>query len=432
MVKNSSKFSKVSIAPMFAFVNSIPVRKKRVSKRSLLSFSKAIRPILISLMVVGIQTTSYSKPSSLNMKALPLKWWNLIALAYLHLFSLKTIVIMFLTTGGLGFWMQLTTFLVSSFATVSADIYVLKRNKIHILIRKISRVFNRLSPEDKKKFKCRIVGMVSVLWMFMIMNIVILMASIYKMGMLKFLKIHFFSMLLGFSDTTFLYIIGSILFLIRQAITWGTLAFMIMLYVFICDCLKLCFRSYNLNLISTFRDTYSVDETIVKTLENRFVYISELLALADDIFSPAVFLWSTGFVLSICIDTTFDISSYHRMDFLFFLDSMLKIFRLILAFFAIGFSAALTMEESHRSLSSFYQATSKFDTSKNGHVHRAMQFFAMRLAATRSSLTGWKFFELTRGYMLTVVGILASYIIIIIQWNPDAVVSIIKGSKEQI
>lgn len=426
MVKNSLNFPKVSIAPMFAFVNSIPVRKKRVSKRSL-SFAKAIRPILISLMAVGIQTTSYSKPSSLNMKSLPLKWWNLVALAYLHLFSLKTIVIMFLTTGGLGFWMQLTTFLKSSFATVCADIYILKRNKIHILIRKICKVFDRLSPEDKKKFRYRIVGIASVLWMFMILNIIILMASIYKMGMSKFLKIHFFSMRLGFSDTIFLYIIGSILFLIRQAITWGTLAFMIMLYVFICDSLRLCFRSYNLNLISTFRDTYSVDETIVKTLENRFVYISELLALTDDIFSPAVFLWSTGFVLSICIDTTFDISSYHRMNFLVFLDSMLKMFRLTLAFMGIGFSAALAMEEAHRSLSSFYQATAKFDTSKNGHVHREMQFFAMQLATTRLSLTGWKFFELTRGYMLTVVGILASYIIIIIQWNPDAVVSIIKG-----
>ncbi|GIY29201.1 uncharacterized protein CEXT_254331 [Caerostris extrusa] len=81
------------------------------------------------MMIVGVQTTVYLKPSTLKREKLPLRWWNIITLIYLHLFSLKAIVALLLTRGGLGFWMQLTTFLRSSVATISADIYVLKRKK---------------------------------------------------------------------------------------------------------------------------------------------------------------------------------------------------------------------------------------------------------------------------------------------------------------
>ncbi|KAG8181614.1 hypothetical protein JTE90_017734 [Oedothorax gibbosus] len=250
------------------------------------------------------------------------------------------------------------------------------------------------------------------------------------MGRDSFLHLHFFSVRLGFLSGQIIYVIGSILFLIRHSITWGTLAFTIVLYIFMCDCLRRCFKSYNSSLISTFKDAKSLNEATVKNLEERFVYLSDLLCLMDEIFSPLVFLWSVGFVISVCIDSTFDIALYHKMNTLSFLDSMLKLFRLTLAFAGIGFSAALTMEEGNKSLMSFYQATSTLDVSKNAALHRSVQFFAMRLSSTRLSLTGWKFFELSRGYMLTVVGILASYIIIIVQWNPDAVVSMIKGNGQ--
>ncbi|KAG8181615.1 hypothetical protein JTE90_017735 [Oedothorax gibbosus] len=103
-------------------------------------------------MIIGIQTSSYPKPSSLHAKKLPLKWWNVIALVYLHLFSLKTVLAMFLTDGGLGFWMQLSTFLKSSFATVCADVYVMKRNKMHTLIRRISKLFGTITFDNKRKY----------------------------------------------------------------------------------------------------------------------------------------------------------------------------------------------------------------------------------------------------------------------------------------
>ncbi|GFT99279.1 uncharacterized protein NPIL_229531 [Nephila pilipes] len=402
-------------------------RIKSLNRDEKSTFLKAVRPILLSLMIVGVQTTVYIKPSSLKEKISSLRWWNIIILIYFHLFSLKTFVALILTNGGMGFWMQLTTFLRSSVATISADIYVLKRNKLHCLIQKMNLVFHRFSPEERKCFKSRILRGTFILWVFMAINFVFLVMNVYNMGMEKFLSVHFFSVRISFVSPVTQYAVGCVLLLIRQAIMAGTLAFMIMFYVVLCDVIKCSFRSFNLDMIYTFHDNSPLDEGDVKRLQKYYVYIIDLISRTDDVFSPIVFFWSSAFIMSVCIDITFDISLYNRMDTMSFLASVQKLLLLFLAYISIGLSASLAIEEGRTCLPAFYKVTASFDVTQSCSLTQAMQFFALRLGTTYFSLTGWKFFDLTRGYMITVFGILGSYIIIVFQLNPEAMTAIIKG-----
>ncbi|GFY76471.1 uncharacterized protein TNIN_397291 [Trichonephila inaurata madagascariensis] len=243
----------------------------------------------------------------------------------------------------------------------------------------------------------------------------------------RFLSVHFFSVRVRFVSPATQYAVGCILLLVRQAIMAGTLAFMIMFYVILCEAIKCSFRSFNLHMIHTFHDNISLDEKSVKRLQKYFVYVIDLVSHTDDVFSPAVFFWSSAFIMSVCIDITFDISLYNRMETMSFLASMQKLLLLFLAYISIGFSASLAIEEGRRCLPAFYKVTASFDVTKNSYLTQAMQLFALRLGTTQFSLTGWKFFDLTRGYMITVFGILGSYIIIVFQLNPEAMTAIISG-----
>ncbi|GBM09126.1 hypothetical protein AVEN_5302-1 [Araneus ventricosus] len=409
----------------FPLTSSARSEVKSISKDENTSFLNAIKPLLLSLMIVGVQTTAYFKSSALRQKVLPLRWWVILTLIYLHLFSLKTVVALLLTSGGLGFWMQLTTFLRSSVATISADIYVIKRNKLHSLILKLNSMFNRFGPEEKRCFKNRVLRGTFVIWIFMAMNFVISTMNIYRMGMANFLDIHFFSLRISFISPVAQYVLGCILLLIRQAIMWGTLSFMIMYYVFLCEGVRCSFKSFNLCMMGTFQNESILDERSIKKLQKYYVYVTDLVSELDDIFSPAVFFWSSAFILSVCIDITFDISLYSRMNMMRFFESMQKLIILFLAYVAIGISASLAIEEGRRCLQVFYKVTASFDASKNYALSQAVQFFAARLATTHFALTGWKFFDMTRGYMLTVFGILGSYIILVFQLNPETMTAFI-------
>ncbi|KAF8767805.1 hypothetical protein HNY73_020698 [Argiope bruennichi] len=409
----------------FPLTSSANSAVRNMSKNENISFLKAIKPLLISLVVIGIQTTIYFKPSTLRQKVLPLRWWIILTLIYLHLFSLKTVVALLLTKGGIEFWLQLTIFLRSSVATISADIYVFKRNKLHNLVLKINSIFNRFSPEEKKTFKNRIIRGTFVIWIFMTMNFITSTMNIYKMGIANFLDIHLFSMRISFVSPVTQYVVGGILLLIRQAIMWGTLSFMIMYYVFLCEAIRYSFRSFILSMITTFQHENILDERSVKRLQKYYVYVTDLVSQLDDIFSPAVFFWSSSFILSVCIDITFDISLYSRMNTMRFFESLQKLVILFLAYVSIGMSASLAIEEGRKCLPAFYKVTASFDASRNYPLSQAVQFFAMRLGTTHFALTGWKFFDMTRGYMLTVFGILGSYIILVFQLNPETMTAFI-------
>lgn len=147
----------------------------------------------------------------------------------------------------------------------------------------------------------------------------------------------------------------------------------------------------------------------------------------DDIFSPAVFFWYSSFILSVCIDITFDVSLHSTMADYPLLISMLKLVVLFGAYVVIGISASLAIEEREKCIPIFFRLTLSDSSVSNVHVSQCLQMFGMHLTSSHTYLTGWKFFILNRTYMMTVVGILVSYVIIVVQINPRFMTNIING-----
>lgn len=163
-------------------------------------------------------------------------------------------------------------------------------------------------------------------------------------------------------------------------------------------------------------------------LRRQYQYLADLMQQLDDVFSPAVFFWHSSFILSVCIDITFDVALFNNIGKFSLIISILKLTVLFALYGTMCLSAALAVEESQKCLPLIYKLTA-FDNSMwmNVHVVQSFQALSSHMKASPVALTGWKVFCLNRTFMITVVGIFVSYSIIIIQLNPVIMTGIIQG-----
>lgn len=206
------------------------------------SFLSAIKPIIIPLQLVGIQPRIIEDTTDSNENKRLIRWWNILSLIYLHALSLKSVVAIVLTKWGVDFWIQLTTCLRSWSATITAVIYVFNQKKLQLLFKRISFVYRKFTEDDRRRFRRKIRFGAILVWLFLTSYFVVSLNSACKTGMEKFLSTHIFWFKIPFMSTKMQFVLACIFMLLRQLMMWGTLSFMILMYVALCDIIKLSFR----------------------------------------------------------------------------------------------------------------------------------------------------------------------------------------------
>lgn len=156
------------------------------------NFLRAIKPIIFPLQLVGIQPKILDETAvSIENKRL-IRWWNILCLIYLHALSLKSVVAIYLTSGGVNFWMQLTTCLRSWSATITAVIYVFNQKKLQLLFKRINFVYRKFTEDDRRRFRRKIRIGATLVWLFLTTYFAVSLNSACKMGTERFLNSHIF------------------------------------------------------------------------------------------------------------------------------------------------------------------------------------------------------------------------------------------------
>lgn len=206
------------------------------------TFLKAMMPIIFPLKMVGIQPMISEKTIFSSRKMSLVRWWNVLALMYLHGLIVKAVAGLILTNGGLEFWIQLTTLLRSCAATISADIYVYKQKDVQVLFRRMSHVYEKFKEDERRGFRKRTKMAAVFGWLFLTAYFVVTAVSVYNMGQENFLGVHFFMMKIPNIPLVAQFVLAYLFLLVQQLVMWGTLSFMIVMYVSLCNIIKLSFR----------------------------------------------------------------------------------------------------------------------------------------------------------------------------------------------
>lgn len=205
------------------------------------SFLRAIKPIIVLLQLAGIQPRIIDDTAVSNENKRLIRWWNILFLIYLQVLSLKTVVDIVFTNGRVDFWKQLITCLRSWSATITAVIYVLRQKKLQLLFKRISFVYKKFTENDHLKFRRRIRIGAIIVWLFLTAYFAVSLNSAWKMGMENFLNSDIFWFMIPFMSTT-QFVLFCVLMVYNQLMMWGILSFMILMYVALCDIIKLSFR----------------------------------------------------------------------------------------------------------------------------------------------------------------------------------------------
>lgn len=98
-----------------------------------------------------------------------------------------------------------------------------------------------------------------------------------------------------------------------------------------------------------------------------------------------------------------------------------RVSHMLWLFFNISFSAALMSEESLASASDFHDISSysHFTFSKIDQSHQILGIL-IKLSGQPSQLTGWNLFIIDRGFVLTVLGVVLTYSLVLFQMTPWA------------
>lgn len=169
----------------------------------------------------------------------------------------------------------------------------------------------------------------------------------------------------------------------------------------------------------------SVKLSSVLKLRQYHDYLTDIVNEVDDIFSPAVFFWYSTFIISVCIDITFDVTHYSNLTDYPLLMSIFKLAVHFGAYASVGISASFAIEESQKCIPILFRLTSVEGPLSNIHLSQALQMMTLHLKSSELALTVWKLFKLNRSYIMTIIGVIVSYFIIIVQLNPSFITNMI-------
>ncbi|CAN8030263.1 unnamed protein product [Ixodes persulcatus] len=139
----------------------------------------------------------------------------------------------------------------------------------------------------------------------------------------------------------------------------------------------------------------------------------------DTHFSPTAFAWVSFFVLGACAEVSrflghheSGLSDQHRI-----LVIGLNLGSVTLMFVLLAVTSSRLSETSNASMMPLHRALG-LSSDRPQEYHEGLLLIS-QLRAPAVVLTGWGFFYLSRGFVLTLAGALLSYVIIILQLNSD-------------
>ena len=117
------------------------------------------------------------------------------------------------------------------------------QKKLQSLFKRISFVYEKFPEDEMRKFRRRIRIGALIVWLFLTSYFMVSMNSVFKMGMEKFLDTQKFWFKIPGMSTKMHFVFISVFMLFQQLTMWGTLSFVILVYVTLCDTIRLSFRS---------------------------------------------------------------------------------------------------------------------------------------------------------------------------------------------
>ncbi|XP_050045387.1 uncharacterized protein [Dermacentor andersoni] len=383
-------------------------------------------PALISLRSVGLRIIDSNDHVILSTCSTV---WAIVSVAFQSVNVCMTIMGV-VSNNFHGYLLDQVSLVLATLCSIICSVLLaFSPGRLNALIEKVEdTLFELHCPRDLRQYWMPISLLTVVGWLYMALRFVAVTWVLDNQPPRDVFKGVFFTEASRkYSENTLLFLVALIWYL-NTLFVYGTLVFVPILFISFCMILARAFRVHNAVIRDVHRSGRSVEADTLAQIRIFYERICTLVTDLNEIFGPVIFSWYIMIVLSVCIDMTQLFSDTNLLKntkedegFLFSLRGIYS----LLSFLGTCLAASRVSEEALAPLPHLHELTLRswrLDMNTKMEAH----FFLSRLSSSPVSMTGWNFFTINRGFILSVCAALTTYVVIIIQMNPKAMKTINK------
>ncbi|XP_076365767.1 uncharacterized protein LOC143254474 [Tachypleus tridentatus] len=394
----------------------------RISKGRTKSIIDSIRPILFILRILAVQGP-ISNTSRFSRVVFLLWRYALLSLLHLYLVHQSALVLLHLE----DFWDNTSKLLRILGAAVTADIHCFQQDNLTRFFFLLDHSVNCFTPRALENFCSSlkrwsyIFSLLAILFLFLLIGTLLFVMR--SMSRTSYMREHYYG--LSEDDVPLFFLEFLIIFdlIFTNVLVTGIMIFAAIFYATLSIAVIHTFRNFNCILLRNLSHTnIRVEALVIQNLRLLYQQCCSLVSSLDAVFCRTISVWYALVIICVCVECT-SLFTDETNELLSpspnYVYAALQIGYLLLVFFLTSLVASQVPEEAASSVDHIHALTAPYNVN-NIEFHLQVQLFVSQMTTNNIGLTGWKFFVINRGVILTILGAIISYMVIVIQMNPVA------------
>ena len=375
-----------------------------------------LRPILASMCIFGIRLDCIK--STGRFKNSFFKVQHAVFMILLHYWTLSGII--WFCQHPVKESTLLTSVTIWS-AMCTVDFLMLKRKDLNEMLLIVNAETNKLSLKNKKKFHKFVNIICASVWLFVFLFLFAYLILNFQTDFTTDPKIYpSYFVLLGSSYTEKMFILN-VERSVQTFFIQGSLTVTIALYISLCYNAKLWFKNHTDRYrYSKFNGNMLNDQKTIQGFRKIFENLSQNIRSLDGIFSLNVAVWLIMILVNMCVRILGILNPIELNSPVSICIAMLVSLRAVLVLVGISLVADSVQKEAIGSLTKFECLMRKHGIILDSHEYHNVGMIFLKYIRTPIQFTVWKFMGLNRSFLMTCIGMVATYVMFCIQLSPTA------------
>ncbi|XP_064482510.1 uncharacterized protein LOC135395200 [Ornithodoros turicata] len=378
--------------------------------------------ILKSLTFFGVFLDGYAPGGSVNGKLTVA--YRYATLTYMHCVVLAHL---YGVCSGITGWTDIITMFIAGSAVFTMDFLSLRSRSIKELLSTLRACTGDTSLAAHHRLSQRARLGVTAIWVYLVAFIVNSICSVSVSHPQDTWNTYFLGVNASHFSVSTARAAAIIVTSLRLYLVDGPWFFFMGLFVIICWVLQASFE----DLGSKVADDCDLTPEDVGGLKRRYHHLTTVVNDVNDNFSPSLFAWYVTVLVALCSRFSAIVTRTSTETNLVFwwVTHLLGLLWTLAIMFGVSIAAAEVNESPTKILASVEAAGFRTADKRNDLAKMCMsvQLWVLGMRHHCARLTGWNFFTISRPFILSLIGVIVTYTVIIIQMNPELMMKLQKG-----
>ncbi|XP_074599198.1 uncharacterized protein LOC141853682 [Brevipalpus obovatus] len=385
--------------------------KGKISNLAQSNVLAVFRCVIVSLKILGLWPRENDKFSK---KMNPQSW---IVFIYLHVYAAHNILnwgfSYYRTTGGFHIFLENASMVIRTSATaMTFDIFFAWNQQIIKSLVMISYYPFTNTKISLMSLKNPILFLILASWAYLALILATQSWSTATMGSQKFMDYYFYGLKVRHVNEVLMRFLMAGVWIAHISITLSAEIFLKTFYVAACFLLSKTAEAYN-NIVSEYEKNEIVVGDDLNRVNKLHTRLTDLVLGVDKSFSLCAFIWVATIFLNLC--TKIGIICI-TTDPSWMMNASVDIINYLIIFIVITLTASNVSLQCERLLPMAHKLAAKADMKDLTVLYQAKLMIA-KMSHPVARLTGWNCFVLDRPFILTIIGTILTYSVVLMQMS---------------